>query len=194
MNERFAGAGGHGPPEGDEQLGAEMRRRLLARRQVMLQGPLDDERANRVAAELMALEAEGWEPVTVYIQSDGGPLRAMFIVTDVIAAMNAPVDTCCLGRASGTAVAVLAAGTGTRRAGANARLMLQLPRSGLAGSPLDVERAMSAHERDTEQLFSLLYRATRQDREQIAEEWRRGRVLDAEEARREGFVDEVLHR
>lgn len=174
-------------------LEAEVTRRLFARRQLLLHGPLDTQRATRLTAELMTLEAEGVDPINVSINSTGGDLPALFAVTDVMQAMHAPVETCCIGQACGTAAALVAAGSGRRRAGPHARLVLQLPEVDVEGSAQDVDRAARAHTALTEQLFSLMVGVTGRTRDQVVRDWQRQRLLSAPEALKDGFIDEVLH-
>lgn len=179
------------PDPGGEWLDPEVTRHLRARRQLLLQGPLDAERATRLSAELMTLEAEGFDPVTLTINSPGGDLASLFAVTDTVQAMHAPVTTRCLGQARGTAVALVAAGTGTRRAGRHAQLVLELPGSQISGSADDLDRGARAETGLTDQLFELMAQATRRARDEVASDWQRGRVLSADEACQHGLVDEV---
>lgn len=179
------------PDEGREWMDPEVARQLRARRHLLLQGPLDGERASRLAAELMALEADGPDPVTVTINSAGGDLASLFAVTDTLQAMHAPVDTRCLGQARGTAAALVAAGTGTRRAGRHAQLVLQLPGSQAAGSATDLDRVAHAETGLADQLVDLIAHVTGRGRDQVESDWRRGRVLSAEEARHQGLIDEI---
>lgn len=179
------------PDTGGDSLDPEVARHLRARRQLLLQGPLDGERATRLTAELMTLEAESLEPVTMTINSPGGDLASLFAVTDTLYAMHAPVETRCLGQARGTAAALAAAGTGKRRAGRHAQLVLELPGSQATGSPSDLDRAARAETELSDQLFDLIAHATGREPHEIAAEWQHGRVLSAEEACRAGLIDEV---
>ena len=96
---------------------------LYDRRTVLLGGPLDAATATRIAAQLMSLDAD--RPVELLVNSPGGPVAEVFAVLDVIALMRGPVNTTCIGRACGTAAAVLATGTGRRRAAPNATVSLR---------------------------------------------------------------------
>lgn len=181
---------GH-PDAGGQRLDPEVAGQLRARRQLLLQGPLDGERATRLTAELMALETDGPDPVTVTLNSPGGDLASLFSVTDTLQAMRAPVNTRCLGQARGTAAALVAAGTGTRRAGAHAQLVLQLPGAQAAGSATDLDRAARTETGLTDQLFELMAQVTGRAREEVVADWERGRVLSADEAWRAGLIDEI---
>ncbi len=88
-----------------------MRSRLFDHRTIFIRGVLDDETANRAAAELMTLDATGDERITLQLDLAGGTLEAAFTVMDVIDLMGVPVHALCVGRAVGPAVGVLAVAT-----------------------------------------------------------------------------------
>ncbi len=178
-------------PDADAWRTAGLSRQLLARRQLLLHGPLDGERANRLAAELMALDAESAEPVNLSINSAGGDLASLFAVVDTLHTIRAPVHVRCAGQAVGTGAALLALGTGRRRAAPHAQITLTLPKEQGMGSAADLERAADAQTALREQLFDALADATGQPRTWIAPQWERGRLLTPQEAVEEGLVDEV---
>ncbi len=82
--------------------------RLFEQRVVMLSGPLDDMSANRVAAELMTLDAEGDEPVSLRVDSGEGSLALALTLMDVIELMGVPVRALCLGQVGAAAMGVVA--------------------------------------------------------------------------------------
>src|SRR5688500_5708080 len=113
--------------------------RLLEMRTLFLRGRLDGGVASRLVAELLVVDGDAdGRPVTVVVNAQGGPLDEVFAVLDTMATMRSPVDTVCLGQATGTAAAVVALGTGTRRATAGARLDLRLADALLEGRADDV--------------------------------------------------------
>jgi ATP-dependent Clp protease protease subunit len=167
--------------------------RLLERRTVFLRGPLDDAAANRLAAELMTLDATGDGEITLLVNSDGGPVDSLFPVSDTLALVRGPVATTCLGQAAGTAAVVVALGTATRRVAARARLTLRVPQapggSGTAGD-LQREAAMAADRR--RQLARLVAGATGHALDVAAGDLDHGPWLTPEEAIAAGLVDEVV--
>jgi ATP-dependent Clp protease, protease subunit len=179
-------------PEPLDDLRSRVYDQLLARRTVLLDRALDGETAMFVAAQLMTLDAEGTEHITLIVNSPGGPLDAAATVLDTIDLVRGPVDTTCLGQASGTAAVVVAAGTGRRRVGATAQLQLRLPEVELAGTAtrLDDEAAHLRHLQDA--IVDRLAAATGQDRRLLARDVDRGRVLTAPDAVAYGLVDEVI--
>src|SRR5690606_22934844 len=86
-----------GPLAGGEELRSLVYERLLERRTVMLDRPLDAEAASLVAAQLVSLDGEGDGPITLVVNSPGGPLDAVPAVLDALDLVRGPVDTTCLG-------------------------------------------------------------------------------------------------
>lgn len=107
---------------------------LFARRHVWLRAPLDDDAANQLAAQLLALDRESAEPIELIINSPGGPVGAALEVIDTMDLLRSPVATLCLGQAMGTAAAVLACGRGGRRVTPTSRVSLRLPASEVWGT------------------------------------------------------------
>ena len=107
----------------------------------MVTGALDGEAATAVAAMLMALDAEGDDPVSLLVNSPGGPVEAGVAVVDVLDLLGVPVEATCFGQAVGTAAVVVACATpGRRRAAPNARLSLRLAEGALEGPAGRLER------------------------------------------------------
>jgi len=179
-------------PEPLDDLRSRVYDQLLARRTVLLDRALDGETAMFVAAQLMTLDAEGTEHITLIVNSPGGPLDAAATVLDTIDLVRGPVDTTCLGQASGTAAVVVAAGTGRRRVGATAQLQLRLPEVELAGTATRLGDEAAHLRRLQDAIVDRLAAATGQDRRLLARDVDRGRVLTAPDAVAYGLVDEVI--
>jgi ATP-dependent Clp protease, protease subunit len=184
-----------GPPEDD------MRRRvldqLMARRTIMVDRDISIETATLVAAQMMTLDAEGdgdGEPITLLINSPGGPLDAVGAVLDTMALVRGPVDTTCLGQAVGTAAVVVAAGTGRRRAGPGARFVLRLADVELAGTAQRLGEKAVAFRRLHDSIVDRLSEATGQARRLIGRDLEQGRALSADEAVGYGLVDEIIRK
>jgi ATP-dependent Clp protease protease subunit len=175
-----------------EDLRSSVYEQLLARRTVFLDRALDAETATLVAAQLMTLDADGTEPITLVVNSPGGPLDAAAAVLDTIDLVRGVVDTTCLGQAVGTAAVVVAAGTGRRRMGAGARLRLRLAEVTLAGPAGRIDADL-AHLRELRRaLVDRLAAVTSQDRRLIERDIDEGRALSAADAVAYGLVDEVI--
>jgi ATP-dependent Clp protease protease subunit len=167
---------------------------LLARRTVFLDRLLDGETASVVAAQLMTLDADGDDPITLLVNSPGGPLDAAGGVLDTIELVGSPVDTTCLGQAVGTAAVVVAAGTGRRRTGAGATFRLKLADVELSGTAGRLGDEVGHLRRLHDSVIERLAAATGQEPRLVARDVEQGRILAAEEAVAYGLVDEVVRK
>ena len=180
-------------PQPPDDVRSQVYERMLARRTIMLDRELDAGTATLVAAQLMTLDADGTERMTLLVNSPGGPLDAAAAVLDTIDLVRGPVDTTCLGQAAGTAAAVVAAGTGRRRIGAGAQVRLRLADVALAGPAGRVDADLTYLRDLRRTLIDRLAGITGQDRQQIERDIDAGRSLTAPEAVAYGLVDEVIH-
>lgn len=167
--------------------------RMLDRRVLFLFGELDDRRAGDLAIALMALDADGEEPITLHIDSPGGTLDGSLSLIDTIDLLSVPVHAMSSGRVEGSAIGVLAV-CERRRASANARFRFGAPQDSFAGAAADAERWIRQHRDRLDRFVARLSEATRQTRERLNADIETGRYLDAEEALRYGLIDEVLGR
>jgi len=176
-------------------VAGETARRLFERRTVMLTGPLEGEASSLAAASLMALDAEADDPVTLLVNSPGGPVEAGVAVVDVLDLLGVPVDVTVIGRAVGTAAVVVACATpGRRRAAPNARLSLRLAEGSLHGPAGRLEREAADLLAARDRLVDRLVVATGRPRDELVEATDRGPTLSAEQAVDFGLVDEVAAR
>jgi ATP-dependent Clp protease protease subunit len=171
---------------------AAVHEQLFARRMVVVDRPLDAETAALVAAQLLALDGTGDEPITVVVNSPGGPLDAAGAVLGSVDLVACPVDTMCIGRAAGTAAVLAASGTGRRRIGAAASLDLRLADIALSGSATRVRDDVEMLRQMRQGLIDRLVATTGQERRLIERDIDRGRVLSAVDAVTYGLADEVV--
>jgi len=164
---------------------------LFEQRTVFMRGPLDDAAADAVVAQLLALDAESGDRVRLLIDSRGGDAFGMFAIHDAMAGMRAPVDTTCLGLAASAGAFLLATGTGVRRAGPNARVLLHQPLGGGRGGASDVQTLAGEMVALRERMVALLAERSGQPRERIHADIQRDFWLSAEEAVAYGLIDEV---
>jgi ATP-dependent Clp protease, protease subunit len=184
-------APGDEPPRG--RLSAWLREKLFDRRIVLLTGELDDSLANEIVAALLSLDAISDEPIDLYVDSPDGTLGAAFALIDILENVRASIRIHCRGQIGGPVLGILAAGA-RRFAAAHARFRLGQPRAQFAGTPEQID-AQNRHEHDRLwRLCARLARATGRPAEEIAEDMRRGRWLNADEALQYGLVDEVVGR
>lgn len=184
------------PVPGTEPPGGDLRARvyddLLSRRTVVLDRELDAETATLVAAQLMALDGAGTDPVKLVVNSPGGPLDAAAAVLDTMALVRGPIETTCLGRADGTAALVVASGTGRRRMGAGARVRLRFADVELAGPASRLDGELSRQRDLQRSLIDRLVAITGQERRLVERDVETGRTLTAPEAVAYGLADEVI--
>jgi ATP-dependent Clp protease, protease subunit len=165
--------------------------RLYERRIVFLRGPLKDDVADMVCAELIGLDADGPDPITLYIDSPGGDTFGMFAIHDTVQLLRAPVDTVCMGLAASAGAFLLATGTGTRSATPNARIMIHQPLGGGRGTASDIAILAEEFRQLRRRMEAILAERTGQPVERIAADTNRDFWLSADEALAYGLIDEV---
>lgn len=174
-------------PSGDDPF-----QRLFDQRTVFLRGRLDEAAATRLAAELMTLDGMSGRDLQVLINSPGGPLADVLPVLDTMALLRSTVHTTCIGQALGTAAAVLACGSGRRRASPSASLSVRCadPVS-IEGPPADVERHVEQLQRARATVRDALARATGRPPAQVERDLDQGSPLEPAAAVEYGLIDEV---
>ena len=159
-------------------------------RRVVASGPLDTVTTTRIAAELMAFDGESADDIELVINGDGGPLADVLALLDVLGAMRAKVATRCLGRAIGSAAVLLAAGTGRRRAGANATISLRdRDVARIEGPPSTLQAQLDDFARTRARVVDALVRATAQPADELRHQLDEGPLLDPAGAAALGLVD-----
>lgn len=163
---------------------------LYRRRTLQLTGALDDQAGARLAAALMAMDAEGDDAVELRVTSSGGCMDAAFALIDTVDLLGVPVRATALGAVSGPAAFVLAL-CPTRRAAPSARIQLAEPSLTHEGRPDDLVRAAEDVAARMEGLTHRLARVCGRAEQEIAEDIRTGRIFTAAEALQAGLVDEI---
>ncbi|MDR0234133.1 MAG: ATP-dependent Clp endopeptidase proteolytic subunit ClpP [Zoogloeaceae bacterium] len=168
--------------------------RLLKERVVFLVGPVTDETANLVVAQLLFLEAENPDKdIALYINSPGGSVTAGLSIYDTMQFVKPDVSTLCMGQAASMGAFLLCAGTkGKRFALPNSRMMIHQPLGGFQGQASDI--AIHAKEilATREKLNRIMSGHTGQPIERIEKDTDRDNFLTAAEAAEYGLIDQVL--
>lgn len=168
--------------------------RLLKERVVFIVGPIDDNTANLIVAQLLYLESENPEKdINFYINSPGGVVTAGMAIYDTMQFVKPDVATMCVGQAASMGALLLAAGAkGKRYALPHSRVMIHQPLGGFQGqaSDIDIHAREILKMKDT--LNRILQKHTGQDLETIESDTDRDKFLSAEESREYGLIDEVL--
>jgi ATP-dependent Clp protease protease subunit len=160
-------------------------------RTVLLLGRLDDDRATRAAAEVMTLDAEGDDEITLHLACREAELTAALMLAETIAVANAPVRTVATGLVAGPALAPFAAAD-RRVATPRAMFRFSEPRHDLSGVASEITVAADEARRLTDRLRDWIATATRRDPDQVATDLDRGLLLDADEAVAYGLVHDLL--
>jgi ATP-dependent Clp protease, protease subunit len=163
--------------------------RLFDQRVVTLSGELDTDAVNRAVAELALLDATGNDPVRLRLSGVGVDLEGALTLVDALDLVGVPVHATSLGTLSGPAVAVLAVAD-RRVAGAHAMVRLCEPRAPRGVPGYEVEAWAAEHARQLRRLQERLAAACGRPVDEVAADMRAGRLLDAEEARAYGLVDD----
>jgi len=168
--------------------------RLLKENIIFLGTPIDDTIANLVCAQLLHLESENPErDISIYINSPGGDITALFAIYDTLQYIKPDITTICFGQAASAAAVLLAAGTpGKRMALPHARILLHQPYAQAGGMASDVELAAKEILRMRTLLEEILAGHTGQSVEKIHKDTDRDFVMSAEEARDYGIIDTVI--
>jgi ATP-dependent Clp protease protease subunit len=168
--------------------------RLLRERIVFLVGPVTDQSANLIVAQLLFLESENPDKdISFYINSPGGAVYAGLAIYDTMQFIRPQVSTLCTGFAASMGSFLLAAGAkGKRYALPNARIMIHQPSGGSQGTAADVEIQAREILYQRERLNGILAERTGQPVEQIARDSERDNFMSAQRAKEYGLIDEVV--
>ncbi len=168
--------------------------RLLRERIVFLGGPIHDDVANLVIAQLLFLEAEDpKKDISLYINSPGGSVTATLAMLDTMNHVKPQVSTVAVGLAASGAAVLLAGGEkGKRYALPNAEVMIHQPSGGAEGQATDIELTAKHIIATRDRLNKILAKATGQKLEKIEKDVERDFFMTADEAKKYGVVDKVF--
>jgi ATP-dependent Clp protease, protease subunit len=168
--------------------------RLLRERVIFMVGPVNDQTANLVVAQLLFLESENPDKdISLYINSPGGSVSAGMAIFDTMNFIKPAVSTLCTGMAASMGAFLLAAGEkGKRFSLPNSKIMIHQPLGGMQGQATDIEIHARDILRTKGTLNKILAERTGQPLEKIERDTDRDYFLEAEEARAYGLVDQVI--
>lgn len=167
--------------------------RLLKERIIFLVGPVSDNLASLISAQLLFLESENPEKeVSLYINSPGGVVSDGLAIYDTMQFIQCPVSTLCFGQAASMGSFILAAGEkGKRFALPNSRIMVHQPSAGFQGQATDVEihaKEVLAQKSNLNELYST---HTGQSLESIEKALERDNFMSPKDAIKFGIIDEI---
>ena len=170
--------------------------RLLRERIIFLVGPVTDQTANLVVAQMLFLESENPDKdIFLYINSPGGSVSAGLSVYDTMQFIKPDVSTLCMGLAASMGAFLLAAGAkGKRLALPNSRIMIHQPSGGAQGQASDIEIQAREILRLRETLNDILAARTGQSLDKVRSDSERDYFMSAPEAQAYGLVDQVIEK
>lgn len=168
--------------------------RLLRDRIVFLGGPIDDNVANIVIAQLLFLESEDpKKDISLYINSPGGSVTATLAMLDCMNLIKPDISTICVGIAASGGAVILAGGTkGKRFALPNSEVMIHQPWGGAEGRASDIEITAKQILKTRERLNKILADATGKTVKDIEKDVDRDYFMTSDEAKKYGIIDKVL--
>tara|TARA_E500000178_G_scaffold62769_1_gene59653 strand:+ start:1523 stop:2125 length:603 start_codon:yes stop_codon:yes gene_type:complete len=168
--------------------------RLLKERVIFLVGPVEDQVANLIVAQMLFLESENPDKdIHLYINSPGGSVTAGMSVYDTMQFVKPDISTMCIGQAASMGAFLLAAGASQKRfCLPNSRIMIHQPSGGAQGQATDIHIQAQEILKTKDRLNRLFALHTGRSMEKIAEDTERDTFMSAEEAKDYGLVDAVL--
>ncbi|MCF6282193.1 MAG: ATP-dependent Clp endopeptidase proteolytic subunit ClpP [Candidatus Polarisedimenticolaceae bacterium] len=168
--------------------------RLLKERVIFLVGPVEDQMANLIVAQLLFLESENPDKdIHLYINSPGGSVTAGMAIYDTMQFIKPDVSTMCIGQAASMGALLLTGGAaGKRYCLPNSRTMIHQPLGGYQGQASDIEIHAREILQMRDRLNEILSQHSGQSVEQIAIDTERDNFMSADESVAYGLIDKVL--
>jgi ATP-dependent Clp protease protease subunit len=167
--------------------------RLLKERIIFVVGPIDDNIANLVVAQMLFLESENADKdVQLYINSPGGSVTSGLAIYDTMQFINSEVSTMCIGQAASMGAFLLAGGAkGKRYCLPNSRVMIHQPSGGSQGQASDIEIQAKEILFLRERMNTIMAEHTGKTAEQIAKDTERDNFMTANDALDYGLIDKI---
>ncbi|HLP44170.1 MAG TPA: ATP-dependent Clp protease proteolytic subunit [Candidatus Nanoarchaeia archaeon] len=168
--------------------------RLLKDNVIFLGGPINDDSANLIIAQLLFLQSEDpKKDISIYINSPGGSVTSTLAIVDTMNHIKNDVSTVCVGIAASGGAIVLAAGKkGKRYALPNSEIMIHQPYGGAEGRATDIEITAKQILKTRERLNKMLAENTGKPLAQVEKDVDRDYFMTAEEAKKYGIIDKVI--
>jgi ATP-dependent Clp protease protease subunit len=176
------------------ERGSDLYSRLLRENIIFIGTPIDDTVGNLICAQILFLESENADKdISLYINSPGGDITALFAIYDTMKYVKNDISTFCYGQAASAAAVLLAGGTrGKRFALPHARILIHQPYGGTAGQATDIEIQAKEILRMRDLMNEMLALDTGQTVEKVQHDTDRDFIMSADEARAYGIIDEVI--
>ncbi|WP_249219446.1 ClpP family protease [Chitinophaga sp. HK235] len=179
--------------DGDGRNAFDIYSLLLKERIIFLGTSIDDQVANLIVAQLLYLDSQSHQPISMYINSPGGVVYAGLAIYDTMKMLKSPVSTMCMGFTGSMATVILTAGAqGQRYALPHATVHMHPTGGGAKGYTEDVRIAYREQERLQNQIFYLIALHAGRRTEEIEAAFENDHFMNAIEARSFGLIDQVL--
>jgi ATP-dependent Clp protease protease subunit len=167
--------------------------RLLKERIIFVVGPIDDNVANLVVAQMLFLESENADKdVQLYINSPGGSVTSGLAIYDTMQFINSEVSTMCIGQAASMGAFLLAGGAkGKRYCLPNSRVMIHQPSGGSQGQASDIEIQAKEILFLRERMNAIMAEHTGKTAEQLEKDTERDNFMTAKDALDYGLIDKI---
>jgi ATP-dependent Clp protease protease subunit len=170
--------------------------RLLKERVVFLVGPVEDNVANLIVAQLLFLESENPDKdIHLYINSPGGSVSAGLAIYDTMQFIKPDVSTMCVGQAASMGALLLCGGAENKRfCLPHSRVMIHQPLGGFQGQASDIDIHAREILKIRESLNKIMAFHTGKPIDIIQQDTERDRFMNAAEAKEYGLIDEVIEK
>ena len=174
------------------ERGYDIYSRLLKDRIILLIGEIDDQLASLIISELLYLDSQNDNDISLYINSPGGSITAGLAIYDTIHYIKSKVNTICIGMAMSMGAFLLASTTGKRYCLPNSEIMIHQPYGGMQGVVSDIDIQAKRLIRTKEKLNTLLAYHTKQPIIKIQNDTERDYYMDSAEALSYNLIDEII--
>lgn len=179
--------------EGQNERCYDIYSRLLKDRIIILNGEINDNLANSIVAQLLFLDSENHEDISLYINSPGGVITSGMAIYDTMNFIKADVVTICVGMCASMGAFLLSSGCkGKRMSLKNGEVMIHQPLGGVKGQASDIQIHADRIIKMKKKLNSILASNTSKDMKVIERDTERDNYMDAKEALEYGLIDKII--
>ena len=177
----------------DREYAYDLYSRLLKDRIIFITGEINDSVSNIVISELLYLDSQSHEDISIYINSPGGSVTSGMAIFDTMNYIKSDVKTIVVGIAASMAAFLLACGTkGKRYALANSEVMIHQPLGGVEGQATEIKIVCERILKMRDKLNKILSEKTGNTLKKVSEDTERDNYMDAKEAKKYGLIDEII--
>ena len=167
--------------------------RLLKDRIIILNGEINDNTSNIVVAQLLYLDSQNNDDISLYINSPGGSITSGMAIYDTMNFIKSNVSTICIGMAASMAAFLLSSGKkGKRFALPNSEVMIHQPLGGAQGQATEIKIAAERILKLKDKLNNILSKNTKKDIKEIEKDTERDYFMNAHEAKEYGLIDKIV--